>query len=81
MINPLCNNGFFPLVCYNTFRMVHCIYQATGYNFQIELYFSKNIFVLADSVDPDEMSHDATFHMGLHSIPKHAFRVQYYTKG
>ena len=31
-------------------------------------------FVLANSVDADEMSHDATFHLGLHCLPKYPFR-------
>ena len=29
------------------------------------------VFVLANSVDPDEMPHYAAFHLGLHCLPKH----------
>ena len=28
-------------------------------------------FVLANSADPNEMSHYATFHLGLHCLPKY----------
>ena len=34
------------------------------------------IFVLANSVDPDEMPYYAAFHLGLHCLPKYAFRSQ-----
>ena len=39
------------------------------------------VFVLANSVDPDEMLHYAAFHLGLHCLPKYAFRSHQYTKG
>ena len=35
----------------------------------------KIIFVLANSVDPDEMPHYASFHLFLHCLPKYAFRI------
>ena len=35
--------------------------------------FQKIVFILANSADPDEMPHDAAFHMGLHSLPKCLF--------
>ena len=35
----------------------------------------KNDFVVANSADPDEMPHDAAFHLGLHCLPKDPFRV------
>ena len=31
--------------------------------------------VLANSADPDEMSHGVTFHLGLHGLPKYLFKV------
>ena len=38
------------------------------------VFFSlKIIFVLANSVDPDEMPHYAAFYLGLHCLPKYAF--------
>ena len=51
--------------------MVHCVYRGvTGYNFQQKsIFFSlKIVFVLANSVDPDEMPHYAAFHLGLHCL-------------
>ena len=33
------------------------------------------VFVSANSVDPDEMQHDMAFHLGLHCLPKYAFKV------
>ena len=43
----------------------------TGYNFQIKSVFIslKIFFFLANSVDPDEMPHCATFHLGRHCLP------------
>ena len=35
----------------------------------------KIAFVLANSVDPDEMSHDAAFHLGIHGLPKYALKL------
>ena len=29
------------------------------------------LVILANSADPDEMQHDAAFHLGLHSFPKY----------
>ena len=34
----------------------------------------KIVFVIANSEDPDEMVHYAAFHLGLHCLPKNAFR-------
>ena len=31
------------------------------------------IFVLSNSIDPDEMMHYLTFHLGLHCFPKYLF--------
>ena len=57
--------------------MVPCIYSGvTGYNFQIKLYFFllTIAFVLVNSVDSDEMLHDAAFHLDLHCLLNYAFR-------
>ena len=56
--SPLCTNGFFLLVWCNKLWMVHCIYWGvTGYHFHIRIVFlsQKIIFVLANSVNSDEM--------------------------
>ena len=48
--------------------MVFCIYGGvTGCNFKKKIVFLslKTVFVLANSVDPDEMPHNAAFHLGL----------------
>ena len=52
------------------------LYIYTGYNFQIKNVFLswKLVFGLASSVDLDEMSHYAAFHLGLHGLPKYTFR-------
>ena len=34
----------------------------------------KILFVLAYTTDPDEISHYAAFHLGLHCLPKYRFR-------
>ena len=49
----------------------------TGYHSQIYFFSLKIAFVLANSVDPDEMSHYTAFHLGLHCLPKYMFRVYY----
>ena len=49
--------------------MVHCIYRGvTGYSFQMKIAFHslKFVFILANTVDPDEMPYDVAFHLGLH---------------
>ena len=43
----------------------------------IEFLSLKINFVLANSVDPDEMQHYVTFHLGLHCLPK--FKGFWYT--
>ena len=48
-------------------------------NFQTNYYMYffhsvRIVFVLANSVDLDEMPHYAVFHLGLHCLPKYAFR-------
>ena len=39
------------------------------------------VFILGNSVDPDEMQHYAAFHLGLHCLPKYPFRGFQYTRG
>ena len=59
--------------------MVHCIYQGVkGSNLIKKVFFSLKVFVLANSVDPDEMLHYAAFHLGLHYFPKCTFRSHLY---
>ena len=41
---------------------------------QVIIAIKQLVFVLANTVDPDEMPHDAAFHLGLHCLPKYAFR-------
>ena len=38
--------------------------------------FSEYFFVLANSVDLDEMPHYAVFHLGLHCLPKYRFKYR-----
>ena len=38
------------------------------------------VFVLINSEDPDEMSHDAPLYLGLPCLPKYTFRSQWYTQ-
>ena len=62
-VKTLCPNEIFLLVLYSKLGIVHCIYLGgTGYNLQIKIVFLslKIVFVLAKSVDPDE----------IHCLPK-----------
>ena len=81
--NSYCTNGSFFLVRYIKLGIVHCAYGGvTGYNFQIKsVFLTLNIiFALANSADPDEMSHYAAFRLGLHYLPKDAFRSHWYRR-
>ena len=42
-------------------------------NFNIFLSL-KIVLILANSADPDEMQHDAAFHLGLYCLQKYPFR-------
>ena len=83
LLNPLCTNGFFLLVRYNKLGTVNCIYGGVrGYNFQnkIVILSLKIVFVLENSVDPDEMLHYAAFLLGPNCLPKFSFWSYQYTK-
>ena len=82
-MNPLYTNGFFLLVCYNELGIVHCTYLGvSGYNFQKKyILLSEDLFAFTNSVDPDEMPHNAAFHLGLHCSSKYPFRGFPYTEG
>ena len=41
----------------------------------------KVVLIIANSVDSDEMQHNAAFHLGLHCLPKYPLRGFQYTKG
>ena len=63
--------------------MVHCIYQGvTSYTciFQTKIVFFSLmiIFVIANSVDWDEMQHYVAYNLGLQFLPKCAVRIQKY---
>ena len=38
--------------------------------------FLKIVFIMANCVDPDEMPHDAAFHLCLHCLPKYVIWSQ-----
>ena len=40
----------------------------------------KIVLILTNSADPDEMQHNAAFHLGLHCLPKDPLRGFQYTK-
>ena len=49
---------------------------------QVIFCFYLNIdFVLANSADPDEMSHHAAFHLDFHCLPKYPFWGFWSSKG
>ena len=82
-ISPLYSDGFFNLTWYNKFGMVYCTYLGVSvYNlkknivlFCLKIFF----FTFTNSVDPNEMQHDAAFHLGLHCSQKYPFEVSAYT--
>ena len=73
MNNLWCTN--YSSVQTNTRFTVFCIlmgHKSTFLNFNIFL-FLKIVYILANSADPDEMPHNAAFHLGLHCLPKYLF--------
>ena len=45
------------------------------------ILLSEDLFTFTNSVDPDEMQHDAAFHWALHCLQKYSFRGFPNTKG
>ena len=41
---------------------------------KIQAFFDWEAACIRLSVYPDEMQHDAAFHLGLHCLPKYSFR-------
>ena len=41
-----------------------------------EFLSTKIVLIQAYSADPDEMQHDAAFHLGLHCLPKGVSSIQ-----
>ena len=63
---------------------MHCTFLGVlGCNFQKKvLYFMPvDLFTFINSVDTDEMQHNAAFHLGLPCLPKYPFRGFHSTKG
>ena len=61
----------------DTIRLGWFIIYFEGSQVIISKYFFLSLkitFVLANSVDPDEMLHYEAFHQGLHCLPKYSFR-------
>ena len=74
-VNPLYSDGFFQLLGYNKFGMVHYINLGVFGNLKILYFFCLKIFfTFTNSVDPDEMQHYAAFHLDLHCLQKCSFR-------
>ena len=63
--------------------MVLCIYGGAGHDFQyIFAFLSLKIdFILVKRADPDEMPHNAAFHLALHTLSKCPFRGFLVLKG
>ena len=49
--------------------------------FKFVIFCLKIIFTLTNSAEPDEMPHDAAFHLCLHCLQKYPFRGFPYKKG
>ena len=64
--------------------MVHCLNLGVqGYNsLKILLFFSLKIYyILANSTDPDGLTHSAAFYLGLDCLYNYPFRGIHFTKG
>ena len=72
-VNLLYTKGFFLLVLYNKHGIVHCIYLGvSGYYLKNIVFDLKIFFTLTNSVEPDEMTHYAAFHLGLHCLQRYS---------
>ena len=70
-------NGISHRASYNKVRMIYWVYCGyTCYNFPKNIVFlsMKIYFDFANSADPDEMPHDAAFHLDIHCLSKYPFR-------
>ena len=58
----------------NKLGLVHCTYLVvSGFNFQnnIVFFYLPVFLTFTNSADPDEMQHNAAFHLGLHFLHKY----------
>ena len=56
--------------------MVHCVFRGVIGCIFFNVFLSLMvIFILANSVDPNEMPHYAVFYSGFNYLPKYAFIV------
>ena len=74
-INPIRTNGIFHKVTYNNSKIKSewpIIYIEGSHVIISKKYCisSFEVFVLANSADPNEIPHHAAFHLGLHCLPK-----------
>ena len=56
-----------------------CAWEIAAYVFNTVFLSLKIDFVLANSADPDEMPHYASFHLCLHCLSKYPFRGFWFT--
>ena len=74
---------FFHLVRYNESGMSIVHFKglwARISNYDV-LTYPKNVLILVNSADPDEMPQYGAFHLTLYCLPKYSFRGFPYTKG
>ena len=76
-------NEIFHKATYNKVKMVHCKFLGvTDYNLKKNCFSLKINFVMANSVDPDEMPPYAAFHLGLlNCLPLYLLRGFQSSKG
>ena len=79
LLTPLCTNELFLLVLYKNlgwsivYNEKWCTAMQVIISKQNCIFLSLEIiFALVNSVEPDEMLHYVSFHLGLHSLQKHS---------
>ena len=76
LLNPFHSDGLFKMHLYNTYGIVHFVFlrgRRSKFLISDVCMSLKLVFILANSADPDEILHNATFHLGLHCLPKYLF--------
>ena len=82
ILPTLCTLMDFPIHIDTTSMGLPIVYfKGAHFEFSKNLLLSlKIVLILGNSADPDEMQHDAAFHLGLHCLPKYSSRCLHYRK-
>ena len=68
-------NSFLCLDTINLGKSIEHIWVChSGYNLKKCIILPEDLYIFINSVNPDEMQHNAAFHLGLHCLQKYSLR-------